>query len=40
MLVFKGTEIQRGKGETKIPSEMGRQALVKETALERGDFET
>lgn len=39
-MVFKGTEIQRGKGETQIPNEMGKQALVKETALERGDFET
>lgn len=38
MLVFKGTEIQRGKSETKIPNGRGRQALVKETAFKHGDL--
>lgn len=38
VLVFKGTEIQRGKGETEIPNGRGRRALVKESALEHGDF--
>lgn len=38
VLVFQGTEIQRGKCETEIPNRRGRQALGKELALESGDL--
>lgn len=38
VLVFQGTEIQREKGETEIPNGRERQALGKETGLERGDL--
>lgn len=38
VLEFQGTEIQRRKGETEIPNGRGRQALGKETGLERGDL--